>query len=188
MANPKHAPRRPAETRAALIEAAWREFEEVGYDDTNTNKIAARADFAPQTFYRHFEDKAAIFLAVYDLWVERESAALGAVRDAGEAAKVAIRHHRGSRNFRRALRLLSLTDPRIRAARAASRKAQIAGLRTRLKHLSGLHDAELAARLLLVERLSDACAEGELTDLGIPAATAEEQLANLLRTVFGKPR
>lgn len=181
-------PRRPAETREALIDAAWSAFEEDGYDETNSNKIAARAGFAPQTFYRHFENKAAIFLAVYARWVREEQAALDDLRDAEKAARFAIRHHRRSRNFRRALRQLSLSEPSIRAARAASRRAQIAQLRMRLSHLSHLDDADLAARLLTIERLTDACAEGEFADLGVSAAAAEALLANALRAAFGRAK
>src|SRR6516164_2929685 len=68
--------RDPEATRAALIEAARLEFEEAGFDATQSNKIAARAGYAPQTFYRHFSSKLEIFLAVYDQWVADEQKAL----------------------------------------------------------------------------------------------------------------
>jgi AcrR family transcriptional regulator len=50
--------------RSVLIAAARLEFEEFGFEGTNSNAIARRAGYAPQTFYRHFEDKREIFLAV----------------------------------------------------------------------------------------------------------------------------
>src|ERR1700761_8551817 len=61
-----------SETSARLIEAAAREFAECGFEGTDTNKIARRAGFAPQTLYRWFDDKTAIFLAVYSKWVREQ--------------------------------------------------------------------------------------------------------------------
>jgi AcrR family transcriptional regulator len=188
MAGQMEKKRQPEKTREALIKAAWSEFEDAGFDGTNTNRIAARAGFAPQTFYRHFENKTEIFLAVYERWVEEEQEALKDVREASRAAGVIVRHHRRSLNFRRALRALSVSDPAVRRARAQSRKSQIETLKGRFPHLQKTGDADLAARLLLVERLSDACAEGELADLGLSAAAAEKQLADLLRWAFTGPR
>lgn len=187
---PKAAPsmRNPEETRAALIAAARLEFEESGFEATHSNKIAARAGYAPQTFYRHFADKPAIFRAVYREWVAEEAAVLDRVRGAESAAAAVIRHHKRSLIFRRALRALSLSDPEMRAARAGSRRAQIANLRTRLPHLARVPEAELAARLLQIERIADACAEGEFIDLGVSAREAEAQLSRLLSAAFGKPR
>src|SRR4051812_9867208 len=48
--------------REALLEAARAEFDESGFEGTDTNRIARRAGYAPQTFYRHFTDKTAIFI------------------------------------------------------------------------------------------------------------------------------
>ncbi len=180
--------RNPEETRDALIAAARREFEEAGFEATHSNKIAARAGYAPQTFYRHFADKRAIFLAVYQEWISEEAAVLDSVRGAEDAAAAIIRHHKKSLIFRRALRALSLTDAGMRDARAQSRRAQLASLRMRLPHLARVPEAELAARLLQIERVADACAEGEFADLGLSAREAEAQLARLLSAAFGKPR
>lgn len=180
--------RRPDLTRAALIDAARKEFEDPGFDATNTNKIAARAGYAPQTFYRHFEDKTAIFLAVYRMWTLEEQSLLDDVRDATSAASVVIEHHRASLNFRRALRRLSLTDAPIRAARTESRKLQIARLRERLPYLARRSFAALVADLLMLERITDACAEGEFEDLGVKPAEATKIVAATVRQAFGKPR
>lgn len=187
---PKAAPsaRNPEETRAALVAAARVEFEDAGYDATNSNKIAARAGYAPQTFYRHFADKLEIFRAVYEAWVGEEAVILDGVRGAQNAAAAVIRHHKKSLMFRRALRMLSLTDPAMRTARAESRHGQIERLRLRLPHLARAPNAELAAALLQIERLADACAEGEFADLGVSARQAEAQLAQLLAATLGKPR
>jgi len=188
MSNAASARRRPDATRAALLDAARLEFEEAGFDATNTNKIAARAGYAPQTFYRHFADKLDIFLAVYRAWTVAELQLLDGVRDADAAADVVIKHHKASLNFRRALRLLSLTDTRIRAARAESRKLQVARLRERLPHLSERKFSELVTSLLLLERITDACAEGEFADVGVKAAEATQLVAALIRKEFGKRR
>ena len=177
--------RQPDVTRAALLEAARLEFEDPGYDATHTNRIAARAGFAPQTFYRHFRDKPAIFLAVYQRWIEEELGLLDGVEDAPSAANVLIQSHRVSLNFRRALRTLSLSDPALRAARAESRRLQIVRLTERLPHLSDRSFDRLAAELLTVERLADACAEGEFQDLGIAEEVAAARLADAIRRAFG---
>lgn len=179
-------PRRPDVTRAALAEAARLEFEDPGFDATNTNKIAARAGYAPQTFYRHFEDKAAVFREVYRAWTLEEQTLLDGVRDADAAAALVIRHHRESLNFRRALRRLSLTDPAMRAARAESRTLQISRLRARLPHLAGREFADLAADLLMLERVTDACAEDEFADLGIAPDEAARLVARVIRQAFGR--
>ncbi|TDP49299.1 TetR/AcrR family transcriptional regulator [Zavarzinia compransoris] len=180
-------PRRPEETRAALLDAAAREFEETGFEQTNTNRIARRAGYAPQTFYRHFPDKLAIFLAVYERWVGAEAAAFAATDRAIDAADVLIRHHRGSLMFRRTLRALTLTDPRVRAARAASRLAQVERLRQRFPQLAQTGGTELAFSLLTIERLADAHVEGELRDMGLAEADSRQELARRLAQAFAIP-
>src|SRR5439155_19483347 len=71
-------PRRgsPAETRARLVAAAAREFGRVGYDGTDSNRLARAAGYAPGTFYKHFADKRAIFLEAYRAWVTAEWVAI----------------------------------------------------------------------------------------------------------------
>ncbi len=185
---PARKPRMIQDTRAALIQAARLEFEDAGYDGTHSNKIATRAGYAPQTFYRHFSDKLEIFLAVYALWVDEEHAALDTVRRARAAAAAIVGHHRASLGMRRALRRLSVSDDQVRRARAKSRRDQIERLRVRLPHLRSVSNAEMAANLFMIERLSDACAEREFVDLGVSAEAGERQLEVLLRNVLGKPR
>lgn len=177
---------RPDQTRAALIRAARLEFDEHGYDATNSNRIAARAGFAPQTFYRHFKDKIEVFLAVYAHWVEEEIAALARVQSAAVAARIVIGHHRGSLNFRRALRRLSVENDEVRAARATSRKQQIAQIRARRPQARQTTAVQCGAWLLMVERLADAAAEGEFADLGLTERDAEAALTELL-AVFSTP-
>lgn len=180
--------RNPEETRAALLDAAWEEFEEPGFEATNTNRIARRAGYAPQTFYRHFEDKRAIFLAVYARWVDEEFTALTDIRDADKVAGIIIRHHRKSLRFRRALRALSVADDAVRKARAESRRAQIKAMKELTAVSRKLEDEKCTAALLTIERLADACAEGEFKDLGLPARAGQNALAELLARELGMTR
>lgn len=53
---------RRQEIRAALVVAANQMFEEVGYDAAKTGDIAAQADVAQATLFRHFETKADLAL------------------------------------------------------------------------------------------------------------------------------
>jgi AcrR family transcriptional regulator len=69
--------RRKAETRQRLLTAARRLFVEGGYDGTRPQDIARAADVAAGTFYVHFDDKRAAFLAFTDHAAEELEAAVG---------------------------------------------------------------------------------------------------------------
>jgi AcrR family transcriptional regulator len=168
-------------TADKLIAAAAREFKTHGYGGTDTNRIAARAGFAPQTFYRHFSDKLEIFAAVYRRWEDEEAAAIAALvgKRAGAMAlaDVIVAHHRAYLLFRRSLRALSLEHPAMRKTRAESRLRQM----KRIIADTGSGTVETLAPLLFqIERLSDAIAEGEFADLGLNERTGLEALAALL--------
>lgn len=169
------------DTREKLIAAAATEFKAQGYGGTDSNRIAARAGFAPQTFYRHFKDKLEIFLAVYRHWEDEEARAVAALveKRAGAAAlaDAIVAHHRAYLLFRRSLRLLSVENAQVRKARAASRLRQIENT----VGLAGSGSAEtLAPVLLQIERLADALAEGEYGDMGLSDAAGRVALAGLL--------
>jgi AcrR family transcriptional regulator len=180
---------KPETTSSRLLAAAEREFNSLGYEGTDTNRIARRAGFAPQTFYRHFADKKAIFLAVYARWWQAEVAAFEALLAqnrhpiAPAAARVALKFHGRWRRFRRSLRHLAVDDPEVRAARADSRKAQLLRLQT-MSTRQGEAANRLAAALLTVERLCDAVAENELNDLGIGRREQEKLVAESLEALF----
>lgn len=166
-------PRAPkGDTKALLLAAAAIEFNTLGFNGTDTNRIARAAGFAPQTFYRHFADKTEIFIRVYEQWQEDErtriaSAMHAAPNSAGQALAVAatlIADHREWARFRRSLRLLAVEDDRVRAARAASRRGQLDALSARLAPSPW---ASRVGALLTVERLCDAAADAETEDLGI---------------------
>src|SRR4051794_8884139 len=73
-------------TRARLLATAAQTFNEVGYDGTDSNKLARLAGYSPGTFYRHFPDKRAIFLAAYSAFLRVEWEALSQrVEEAGAA-------------------------------------------------------------------------------------------------------
>lgn len=176
MSTPKPKPRRG--TRQNLIDAAIAEFEAVGFDGTNTNRIARAAGYAPQTFYRHFEDKTAMFLTVYEQWYRDELAQLAGAQSRKDAARIIVERHRGTLMFRRSLRQLAYGDRKVALARAMSRNVQIGKLADAAPRRTR---AELAATLLKIERLADAIAEGEFDDLEIGEDAA---LAELAQTLF----
>lgn len=182
--------RDPAATAEALLDAAEREFNARGFDGTDTNRIARAAGYAPQTFYRHFGDKRAVFLAVYERWWKGESDALAAAASSGhppggeEAARIALAFHTKWRGFRRALRHLAIVDPKVRAARTAARQAQIARIRE-YTDAGDRSDQELAAALLKAERICDAAAEGEFADLGLTAEDVRALVVEVTTELMG---
>jgi AcrR family transcriptional regulator len=168
-------------TGEKLIQAAVREFKAHGYSGTDTNRIAARAGFAPQTYYRHFKDKLEIFVAIYRRWEDEEAAVIASLleKDAGALAlaDAIVAHHRAYRLFRRSLRQLAVENAVVREARAQSRLRQIENT----IRLAGTGTKETVAPVLFqIERLADAIAEGEIADLGLCESIAREALAVLL--------
>ena len=161
-------------TELKLIHAAMAEFAEHGYIGTDSNKIARRAGFAPQTFYRWFKDKISIFIAAYRLWEEGEWQILTALMqqqaEPRQIAQAIIAQHKAHMLFRRSLRQLALEHPQVRQARAQSRLRQV----ERIREWSGAAPDDTATTesllvmLLQMERLADAAAEGELADMGFP--------------------
>lgn len=182
-----------ASTKDLLIAAAQAEFGALGYAGTDTNKIARRAGFAPQTFYRHFDDKLDAFLAVYALWRADEARAIAEVvraerdpsRRAAAAAKTLVSFHVAHAVFRRSLRNLAVSEPRVRAARAESRSAQIAALAA-IPANAGRSRASLLAAILDVERLCDAVADAETDDVGVSAAVFQAEITNAVARARGE--
>ena len=170
-------------TSEKLLQAAVREFNEHGFGGTDTNRIARRAGFAPQTFYRWFQDKVDIFIKTYERWQHEEFAAIGTLlaENASDVrlTRTIVAHHEAYLVFRRSLRQLSVENEVVRAARARSRLNQIA-------YVKGLSpnvvrdDASIAALLLQGERLADALAEGEFHDMGLNKKAGEEALVRLI--------
>jgi AcrR family transcriptional regulator len=176
-------------TRQKLIEAAAEAFNAAGFFGTDTNRIARAAGFAPQTFYRHFPDKLAVFIAVYDDWRASERQAVRAAARSADPdlaiAQASLDHHVRWSGFRRSLRLLALDEDRVRAARTASRREQLADL-AKAPGNRGREAAELAAALLKVERVCDAAADGELADLGLSETQTLGLVIGAIREARGR--
>ncbi len=183
--------RKPRQSREAtsekLLQAAAKEFNEHGFGGTDTNRIARRAGFAPQTFYRWFQDKVEIFIKTYERWQREEFGDIDTLlaENASDVrlAQAVVAHHKAYLVFRRSLRQLSVENEVIRAARARSRLNQVA-------YVKGLNpnvardDAPIAAMLLQTERLADALAEGEFHDMGLNKKAGEEALARLIHDLL----
>jgi len=169
-------------TAARLVAAAAKEFNRFGFSGTDTNKIARRAGYAPQTFYRWFKDKTEIFLAVYRLWEEQERRVLGDLlarkAPSERIVEAIVSHHRSYRIFRRSLRQLSLEDPVVRKARAETRMRQIQRIRSSLG-ASAPDVAEVATIVFQMERLCDGIAEDEFADLGVNEKAPRAAIAAL---------
>jgi len=170
-------------TPARLLAAAMAEFNQHGFSGTDSNRIARRAGFAPQTFYRWYKDKTAIFIAVYRAWWDEERGALQALiaREApsAELVEAAVAHHRRHLRFRRSLNQLSVENEEVRAARAEARVGQIGQLRA-WGAAAYISDEQIAVRLFQLERLSDAIAEGEFGVQGLTDAAARAEVALLI--------
>jgi AcrR family transcriptional regulator len=169
----------PEDTRARLVTFAARVFNQRGYHGTDSNAIARAAGYAPGTFYLHFEDKRAVFLAVYERWVESEWAEIGArarlgTLDAPGVVAFVLQHHRDWRGFRASLRALLATDPAVRRFFRKRRREQVETL-GRLS-ASPPPIEERVMLLLTLERVADALADGEADELGADPARLEAAL------------
>ncbi len=189
-------PRRgtPAATRERLVAAAARVFNRDGYHGTDSNRIAREAGYAPGSFYKHFADKRAIFLAAYEAWVTAEWDGIdAAVRRGGSTDTVVTRivdlvlaFHRRWRGFRRSLRVLVATDPAVRRAHRRQRNRQLRLLEELRRRRARPGEREADAMLLLtLERVGDAIAEGELRDLRLDRTRVLTQLRALVRERLG---
>jgi AcrR family transcriptional regulator len=178
------------QTIEKLIATATEEFSRYGYGGTDVNRIARRSGMAPTTFYRCFKDKLDIFLAIHKRWVAREKLLMRVLMtlqapDADLVDKL-VGHHRDHMQFRRSLRQLSYEEPRVRRARAIARVDAIAEARDwRGEYIAD--DARLATDLIHLERLADALAEGELSDMGLDEGQLRADLAAVLAR-FRPPR
>jgi AcrR family transcriptional regulator len=181
----------PEATRERLVAAAARVFNRAGYHGTDTNRLARAAGYAPATFYKHFPDKRAVFLAAYDAWVTSEWTQVDrVVRDAkgDRAARIValtLAHHRRWRGLRASLRALVATDADVRAAYRAQRRRQLALLAALRGPHAPLRRERDALLLFTMERTCDAVAEGEVRELGLSVsqlvAALEDEVRDALR-------
>ena len=168
---------RTDDTRGRLVAAAAKAFNRAGYHGTDSNRIARAAGYAPATFYKHFADKRAIFLAAYERWVASEwSAVEELVARGGSRAELAERivdlvleHHRRGRGLRASLLVLVASDRAVRHFYRAQRRRQLRSLAELRARLGAKRRpvAEDAVLLFTLERTCDAIANGEPKDLGV---------------------
>jgi len=191
VASPRPARGAPAETRARLVAAAANVFNRDGYHGTDSNKIARAAGYAPGTFYKHFLDKRAILLAVYDEWVTNEWTAVeNELKAGGSPGAVAARLvnlvldlHRRWRGVRSSVLGLVVTDPVVRRFYRGQRRRQLRMLsQLRAVTHGPAHSAEEDAVLLFtLERTCDAIANDEVRDLGLDLDATIDVLRALVR-------
>jgi AcrR family transcriptional regulator len=180
----------PSSTRERLVLAAAHVFNTSGYQGTDSNAIARAAGYSPGTFYKHFADKRAIFLAVYEAWVTAEWAALGPVALSTESAATRARRlvaittdlHRTWRGFRASLRALVAWDEEVRAFHRKQRRRQLRTMaRLREATTRGARTREADALLLFtLERVCDAIADGETEELGLRSRSTTRLLEELV--------
>lgn len=176
---------RPDDTRARLVVAAADVFNRDGYHGTDSNRLARAAGYAPGTFYKHFGDKRAALIAVYEDWVTAEWNGIGDAVSAGEGdvARRIVEHvldfHRRWRGVRASIQVLMRTDPVVRTAYRRQRRRQLELLAAlRARHGFRPRTPEEDALLLYtLERTCDAVVDGELAALGLDA----ERMVRLLR-------
>lgn len=174
---------RAIDTRTKLMRAAAAEFVEQGFTGTDTNRIARRAGFAPQTFYRWFKDKIDVFIQVYVAWEEAESAILESMlthqASSRQIAEACVESYRSFLLFRRHLRQLAIENDEVRAARAQCRLRQISHVREWNPGLTA-DDEQLAGWLVELDLLCLALAEGEWADMGLQGEAAMRTVAELI--------
>ena len=168
---------RPADTRERLVAVAAAVFNRDGYYGTDSNRIATEAGYAAGTFYKHFADKQAVFVAAYETWVTAEWRAIEtAVLAGGDARELASRIvalvvdlHARWRGLRASFSALVAADAEVRRAHRRQRRRQLemlAELRRRIgAKPRGKEDDALL--LFAIERTCDALAQGEVRDLGL---------------------
>lgn len=170
------------DAKTVLLQAAGAEFVEFGYEHTTTNRIAHRAGFAPQTFYRWYKDKLEIFIQVYQAWTDAELSLLDAMLTEQtsdlQIAEAFVANHRSFALFKRSLLQLAATTPEVKQARAASRLKQVEQVK---RWNPCMQDAEgIAAVLMAAEQLCQSLAEGEFEDMGLTGRDAYKQLTSLI--------
>ena len=188
----------PEETRARLVAAAAEVFERDGYHGTDSNALARAAGYSPGTFYKHFDDKRALFLAVYEAWVAATwkdvEAALVAVHPSTAVAaervvEALLASHERWRGFRRSLKLLASTDDAVRAAFLDNRRRQLSGFEKLRRHRpsSPAHTrAQDALLMFTLERACDAIADGEAAGLRVARGELVAELVSRVRAHLGE--
>jgi AcrR family transcriptional regulator len=154
---------RSQRTRAALVEAASREFSERGYASATAKSIAERARVGTGTFYHYFPDKDAVLreLATERVaYLLRHSSPLASAPLPGddplaaaaarltEVVERSVEYHRSDRGLHTVIAERRLCDSSLDAILVASEREAVAQFETSLS-LSGYEgDAETAALMM----------------------------------------
>jgi AcrR family transcriptional regulator len=173
-------------TRARILDAAATLFNRLGYHGTDSNSIAKEAGYATGTFYKHFRDKRAAFLSVYERWIVAEWQAIDAEiakeQKPEETARgivdLTIEFHTQWRGLRASLMELIFSDEEARRFFRTQRIRQLdmmARLRHRLK-LAARAREEDAIHLFITERVFDAIGQGEIQALGLDFTVIRESM------------
>jgi AcrR family transcriptional regulator len=142
---------RAQRTRAALLEAAEREFAERGYAQATARSIAERAGVATGSFYQYFADKDAalreLAQARFGQLAARISALDTSKGTAGDVAQPArarasvhaivaevLAYHRCDRGLHAVLAERRLTDPELDAITDAAERRFVRDVEQRLAH------------------------------------------------------
>lgn len=142
---------RGAKTRAAIIAAARRVFERVGFLDARVGDIVAEAGVAHGTFYTYFSTKTDVFKAVIEEVSAEINSAVGHHPDdvSGETwGNLRRANSRYLEVYRRNARIYALieqvatVDPEIQALRVAGRQRHVSRVMTAIVRLQerGLAD------------------------------------------------
>jgi AcrR family transcriptional regulator len=172
-------PRRgsPALTRERIIDGAATLFNQFGYHGTDSNSIAKEAGYATGTFYKHFQDKREVFLAVYERWLTAEWQAVDEELSKGQRpadtarriVEISIKFHTEWRGLRASLMELIFSGEDARRYFRKQRRRQLevmSGLRQRLGLPQRTREQD-AVHLFLTERVFDALGQGEIQALGL---------------------
>ena len=145
-------PRRPANRRALILEAAAQLFTARGFSGVSMGEIAAAVDVGPSALYRHFPGKDDLLAAAVDLALDLLTEELDAAAEAtGRAAllsgvaEFAVRHHTAPVLWAREARNLQPDAYAVRSARMDT-------LRVRFGHL--VHDLPEDTEMSAAQQLS----------------------------------
>jgi AcrR family transcriptional regulator len=150
---------RKAAIRGRIVDAARELIAHGGYAEAQVSAVAARADVATGTVYRHFPSKADLFAEVFREASQREVDAMAAAAESAPgsaperiAAGVEIFARRALRGRRMAYALLAEpVDPAVEAERLVFRRAY---------------------RDVLAEVIADGVAAGELPDQAVEVSAS----------------
>ena len=181
-------PRRgsPEETRERIIDGAASLFNKFGYHGTDSNCIAKEAGYATGTFYKHFQDKREVFLAVYDRWLTAEWKAIDEELSRGRTphetarriVEISIQFHTEWRGLRASLMELIFSDEHARKYFRKQRRRQLeimSELRQRLSLPPRTREQD-AIHLYMTERVFDAIGQGEIQALGLDREVVLESI------------